>query len=82
MENGEMVLEQTRGRMKELTKVSDDRNSKERQLSSCEAVLQYENIVWRFTSMIAIHYYFDPYEIELKSSLKLHQLAGHKEKLL
>lgn len=39
MENEEMVLEKTRGRMKELTKVSDDRNSKERQSSSCEAVL-------------------------------------------
>lgn len=37
MENEEMVLEKTRGRMKELTKVSDDRNSKERQFSSCEA---------------------------------------------
>lgn len=34
-----MVLEKTRGRMKELTKVSDDQNSKERQLSSCEALV-------------------------------------------
>lgn len=33
-----MVLEKTRGRVKELTKVSDDRNSKQRQFSSCEAV--------------------------------------------
>lgn len=39
MENEDMVLEKTRGRVKELTKVSDDRNSKERQFSSCEAVL-------------------------------------------
>lgn len=39
VENEEMVLEETRGRVKELTKVSDDRNSKERQFFSCEAVL-------------------------------------------
>ena len=31
VENEEMVLEETRGRVKELTKVSDDRNSKGRQ---------------------------------------------------
>lgn len=30
MENEEMVLKKTRGRVKELTKVSDDRNSKQR----------------------------------------------------
>lgn len=39
VENEEMVLEETRGRAKELTKVSDDRNSKETQFFSCEAVL-------------------------------------------
>ena len=31
VENEEMVLEETRGTVKELTKVSDDRNSKGRQ---------------------------------------------------
>lgn len=40
MENEEMVLKETRGRVKELTKISDDRKSKERQFFfSCEAVL-------------------------------------------
>ena len=39
VENEEMVLEETRGRVKELTRVSDDRNSKERQFFSCEADL-------------------------------------------
>ena len=40
VENEEMVLEETRGRVKELTKVSDERNSKGRQVFFFLAVRQ------------------------------------------
>lgn len=79
MENEEVVLEKTRGRVKELTKVSDDRNNKGRQFSSCEAVLQYENTMWRFISVITINYYLYPTKQSWKAVLKVLQLAGHKE---
>lgn len=70
VENEEMVLEETRGRVKELTKASDDRNSKERQFFSCEAVLWYETTYNVEVQKHENHKLFRSYELGLKSSFK------------
>lgn len=73
-----MVLEETRGRAKELTKVSDDRNSKETQFFSCEAVLQCETTYNVEVQKHESHRLLRTYKQEGIAALKVHQLAGHK----
>ena len=82
VENEEMVLEETRGRVKELTKVSDARNSKGRQVFfffSCEAVLNYETAHSGGSGAQETNY-LDPMKHDWKAVSKILQLAGHKEK--